>query len=153
MRYIKKYFSLKRISLLLFQFNENEPIKYDAGCNFNVEVLKEKKVVKYKVWIKNELAHESTVYFDSLLLNTFKFKKPYLLIGNCFTNEKFRGQNIYPFVLNKIAKDYNNLERVYVLVNPENIPSIKGIKKAGFILLNKLFTYRFFIFHFNKMKS
>ena len=46
----------------------------------------------------------------------------------------YRGRSIYPQVINKIAFETLNkgIEDVFIVVNNNNIPSIKGIERAGF---------------------
>ncbi|TCN62203.1 hypothetical protein [Acetobacteroides hydrogenigenes] len=55
------------------------------------------------------------------------------LIHYCETNPKFRGLGIYPYVLKYICNKYPDLDKI-IVVNKKNIPSIKGIEKACFIL-------------------
>ena len=77
-------------------------------------------------------------------------------IGECFTNEEFKGNSIYPFVINHIAKEEilkNKQKEVFIIVNSDNISSIKGIEKAGFELYTKIKANRFLFFHYNVFKS
>lgn len=54
-------------------------------------------------------------------------------IGPCFTDESARGRGYYPQTLDFIIKNLKNAQDFYMIVDDENIASIKGIKKAGFI--------------------
>ena len=55
-------------------------------------------------------------------------------IGPCITNEQYRGNGIYPQILNYIVHSHGNKNtKFYMFVAKDNIPSIHGIEKAGFI--------------------
>lgn len=57
-----------------------------------------------------------------------------LEIGPCFTNPAFRGKGIFPKVLSEICRRRgNNTQTFYIFADEKNIPSIKGIEKAGFV--------------------
>lgn len=67
------------------------------------------------------------------------FKFPFLAkgeycIGPCFTYPTFRGQGIYPTVLNSICQleSYPSDTVFYMVVSDTNTPSVRGIEKAGF---------------------
>lgn len=54
-----------------------------------------------------------------------------LHLGFCFTEAGFRGMGYYPLLLKYIQNQYIDKD-IYMIVDEENIPSIKGIEKAGF---------------------
>ncbi len=56
-----------------------------------------------------------------------------------YTFERFRGQGLYPFLLQKIAARNKKAKLIYVF--PNNISSVKGIRKAGFKFLGNLKGY------------
>jgi len=66
------------------------------------------------------------------------FKFPFmgkhdLEIGPCYTYSSFRGQGIYPKVLTEICRrQCKDTSLFYMIVDETNIPSIKGIERAGF---------------------
>ena len=65
------------------------------------------------------------------------FKFPFLnksdyCIGPCVTYPEFRGKGIYPAVLNAICQSYPTDTIFYMIVSDTNLPSIRGIEKAGF---------------------
>jgi len=72
--------------------------------------------------------HTSCLYTYSATLTALKLNG--VLIGDCFTNSTYRGQSVYPKMLQFIAKE-NKGHSVYVFVSPFNQPSIAGIEKAG----------------------
>jgi RimJ/RimL family protein N-acetyltransferase len=102
--------------------------------NFKYQIDKSRKKNKWCYVIKegNILVHASYLYDTVFLLKLLKKKGP--VIGDCYTNKHYRGQSIYPHVINKIALETlkKGVEEVFIVVNPENMGSIKGIEKAGF---------------------
>lgn len=55
-----------------------------------------------------------------------------LEIGPCYTYPAFRGKGIYPKVLSEICRRRgNDTSSFYMIVDETNLPSIKGIEKAG----------------------
>lgn len=60
-------------------------------------------------------------------------------IGPCMTIPEYRGKGIYPQVLNYITYSCGGRDtKFYMLVNPTNESSIKGIKKANFKFCGKV---------------
>ena len=60
-------------------------------------------------------------------------KKTDIEIGPCHTKENYRGKGIYKNVLNFINNKYCEKKRnAYMIVDENNIPSIKGIEGVGF---------------------
>ena len=54
-------------------------------------------------------------------------------IGPCFTYPQFRGKGYYPQMLKYICSNIGTEKTVfYMIVDANNIPSIKGIEKAAF---------------------
>lgn len=56
-----------------------------------------------------------------------------LEIGPCYTHPAFRGKGIFPKVLSEICRRRNNTQTFYIFAHENNISSIKGIEKAGFV--------------------
>jgi RimJ/RimL family protein N-acetyltransferase len=58
-----------------------------------------------------------------------------MLLEGAFTLEAFRGQRIMPEAMSKIAEKGMDFEarRIYTFVGADNIPSLKGCKRSGFI--------------------
>jgi len=56
------------------------------------------------------------------------------------TFPQFRGKGIYPATLIKIQRylQENGYKRVFICVKVENLPSIRGIEKAGFSFVTKI---------------
>lgn len=54
-------------------------------------------------------------------------------IGPCVTDEDFRGQGLYPYVLSRIVEaELGEQDKAFMIVEDSNLPSIRGIMKAGF---------------------
>lgn len=138
------------IDLLLFAFSpgeNNELHKNDWKIEFD------SKAKEYRIQDGDILVHRSRVFHRSRLLSNFHFKGPLITIGDCFTNDRYRGQGIYPMVLRKIAMEYSEAIPVFILVAPDNFSSIRGIEKAGFHFMGRLSCFRFLIFYLNKRVS
>ena len=56
-------------------------------------------------------------------------------IGPCYTTPNHRGKGIYPFALSKVCEFFKERKksRALICTKTKNLPSIKGIKKAGFL--------------------
>lgn len=64
---------------------------------------------------------------------TFTLKKNEIYLGDFITSPIFRGQKIYPFLLNHIVNLYLNDDKIiYIATVKENVSSQKGIQHAGF---------------------
>ncbi len=111
----------------------------------------------YLAYEKGECIHRSWVRSGKQLVNlNWAFK---LQIENnehyihyCETAVKARGKNIYPHVLDHIAKDYKNKGRVFLTVNKNNNASIKGVEKAGFIEKERIILLLVLGFKIRKIK-
>ena len=117
---------------------------------YSIEKIREKNKWRYFIKDFNILAHESYLYDVIFLLRSINKKGP--VIGNCFTNKEYRGQSIYPYVVNTITNDALNsgIKEVFIVVNQNNISSIKGIEKASFIKFAAIRATRWLLFYKNK---
>ena len=97
---------------------------------FQVMTLGKAKI--YYVQRENDIIHTSYVIPACA---KFPFmKKDDLEIGPCYTYPAFRGRGIYPKVLSEICRrKCNDTSSFYMIVDENNLPSIKGIEKAGFV--------------------
>jgi len=105
---------------------------------------------KYIISEGGILVHESTVFNRLFLLRLIDEKGP--AIGDCYTNEHYRGRSIYPSMLNKLAEELLIAQRhkeIFVVVDHDNTSSIRGIEKAGFKLHSKIETNRYLFFYLN----
>jgi hypothetical protein len=102
--------------------------------------------VAYVVFCSGEIVHESWVCFDAPLPSQFGFDFRLPVIDRSFTQNPYRGKDIFPYTLNYILHDLQNRRisrSVYILVSPTNTASIRGIQKAGFKVLGHLKGTRF----------
>ena len=90
---------------------------------------------RYHIWFLldgNKVIHSSYVV-PKCYKFPFLTKKDYE-IGPCITNKNYRNRGIYSFVLHRISIYYQyEGADFYMVVRSDNIPSIKGIEKAGFV--------------------
>ena len=69
-------------------------------------------------------------------------RKSDIQIANCYTDPLFRGNQLYPFALSFIGKVYEN-NAVWIGSRNDNDASLSGIKKAGYILISKVYKSTF----------
>lgn len=90
---------------------------------------------RYRIYYVKD-GNNEIIHYSHVLPNFFKFpfmRSNDLEIGPCWTNESYRGQNIYPYIITLILKNLCRKNRTfYMFTEEENIPSQKGILKAGF---------------------
>ncbi|WP_417857666.1 GNAT family N-acetyltransferase [Xanthomarina gelatinilytica] len=117
---------------------------------YSIKIKKEpKRDVYYVLNNENQIVHRSFVFKKVHLLKLIKTEGR--VIGGCFTPENYRGQGLYPFILNTIGREYfeTNDFNLYIIVDKTNLASIRGIEKSGFKRVNSITTKRFGIFYFN----
>jgi len=121
-------FKLKSIvypSRILFLVLDGEVVAHYSLMNFNNDI---------------PIDWASVIFSDS----------KYTYIGECYTNETYRGKNIYPFALCYLSTLAERHNKIPVLTcNSKNKASIRGIEKAGFKLLGKILYFS--KFGFNKI--
>ena len=111
---------------------------------------KNKQLATYRLLIDAAFVHKSNVFYNTHFLKTIgKFGAP--VIGDCHTDNAFRGKGIYPYMLVHIYRELLTAHKeIYILVSPENAPSIRGIEKAGFRKVARVKTTRLGPFYLNK---
>jgi hypothetical protein len=57
------------------------------------------------------------------------------LIANCFTEPAMRGRHLYPRMLMRVCQELarQGYGRAAISCEPQNLPSIRGIERAGFV--------------------
>jgi RimJ/RimL family protein N-acetyltransferase len=125
-------------------FNEATP-NYSIGKSN----LSEGKTC-YFIKDSGKVVHKSYLFSKVFLLKSIKKSGP--VIGDCVTVKSHRGQSIYPYVINKIAKEVLEKDKktVYIIVDKNNLSSIKGIEKAGFSKLASIVAKRWLWFYFKR---
>ena len=148
---IFKYFKMKTIHM--YVYHRDTPYVVDLPepkYAYHIE-HKKKGQTTYRIKKDGCTIHESTVYKRLHFLGIIDKQGP--TIGNCFTHDDYRGQGIYPAMLNLITNKLlveEQIPEVFVIVDVHNIPSIKGIEKAGFTLYATVKTKRFLFFYINQ---
>ena len=98
---------------------------------------------RYKIFYIFE--NQKMVHFSNVLPKIFKYsfmRKSDIQIANCYTDPLFRGNQLYPFALSFIGKVYEN-NAVWIGSRNDNDASLSGIKKAGYILISKVYKSMF----------
>ncbi|MCU0323235.1 MAG: hypothetical protein MUE72_12520, partial [Chitinophagaceae bacterium] len=79
---------------------------FDEGKKTNISHVDNKKFFKaYVVFDKDKFVHVSCMFKNNLLAKQLGYKKAFT-IGECVTNNTYKGQGIYPSILKKIKADY-----------------------------------------------
>ena len=147
-RFLKKL-RVQNIDVLVYEMTCYEPLNL---VNSNYVIKKERLKNKWFYYIKQSknVIHKSYLFDSVFLLKLINKKGP--VIGDCYTQKKFRGQSIYPYVINTIAKEVleNGEDEVFIIVNRKNKPSIRGIEKAGFTRKVSIKTRRWLYFYLKK---
>lgn len=131
MKKLIKIFRVRHIDVLIYKIDHY--IEFNApNFSYKIEKTRIKNKWCYTIKESNIFVHVSYLYDKVFLLKLLKKVGP--VIGDCYTNKQYRGQSIYPQVINRIALETLNkaIEEVFIVVDHENISSIKGIEKAGF---------------------
>ncbi|MCJ8320352.1 MAG: GNAT family N-acetyltransferase [Colwellia sp.] len=93
-----------------------------------------------------QVLHTSFVQFRSRYKKLIQEDNHVPLIGNCWTDRNYRGKGFYPYTISAVADEMfrRNYQRVIVSCASDNIPSIKGIEKSDFELVNRIRSYILF---------
>jgi RimJ/RimL family protein N-acetyltransferase len=149
-RYLK-YFKIVTIDVIVYRIAKENILPFpDLDFDIQTEILP-KGSKKYFIKENEVLVHSSSLFNKLNILRLIQKKGP--AIGDCFTNPDYRGKSIYPFVINFIAKELleeNRIKEVFIIVNRDNIKSIRGIEKAGFNKFYSIKATRWLYFYFNK---
>lgn len=147
-RIIKKF---RTIDIKVFIYKRTDVVEFNMP-DFAYQIEKKREINKWRYTINdcNTLVHQSNLYDSIFLLKSINKKGP--VIGNCFTNKHYRGQSIYPYVINTITNEAlsKGQKEVFIVVNQNNISSIKGIEKVSFIKIAAVSAKRWLWFYKNK---
>ena len=142
---------------LFYKYKKSELIEIDARFNYNFFKpslsnlkLHEGSFLIYLFWyifsfggykIFYIFENQKMVHFSNVLPKIFKYsfmRKEDIQIVNCYTDPLFRGNQLYPFALSTIGEEYAD-NTVWVGSRSDNYASLSGIKKAGYILMSKVY--------------
>jgi hypothetical protein len=148
----RKYLKVTTIDMLVYAMTQDDiavaPPILDPGFIVSQATLPDGKKL-YSITEKGQTVHKSFVFEKLRLLRLIGKDGP--AIGDCYTNEDYRGKAIYPFVINKIARDLlsSGVAEVFIIVGRDNHSSIRGIEKAGFHLHSEIKAKRFLLFFYS----
>ena len=84
----------------------------------------------------NDATGHYLVMFNNDKNNYIDLKKREAYIHYCFVDPKQRNKKIYQKALVNICYELfhsNNINRIYIVVDKSNLPSLKAIEKVGFV--------------------
>jgi predicted acetyltransferase len=99
--------------------------------------------ILFAVTDNKKVIHTSFVQFKSRYKKLIHESHETPLIGNCWTDNNYRGQGLYPKTIQLAAESLfvSGYKRVLISCAVNNIASIKGIEKAQFSLIHELKSY------------
>jgi len=142
---------------LFYKYDKSELIEIDAQFNyyffkpslFNLK-LHEGSLFIYLFWYIFTLGrykifyifkNQTMVHYSNVLPKIFKYSfmsNKDIQIANCYTDPLFRGNQLYPFALSFIGKEYKD-NTVWIGSRSDNNASLSGIDKAGYTLISKVY--------------
>lgn len=145
---IRSIFTISSVDVLIY-VSTKKTLEYDCAINHPIVHNVHGKRESYVVTDLGKIVHKSFLYRDVQIIKLIE--RSGLVIGSCYTNETYRGQSIYPKVLSYIAKDnMASGDDMLMVVDSDNVPSIRGIEKAGFVKLAHIKAKKWTMFYFNK---
>lgn len=146
-----KSFRIITIDVVIYQMTNQVILPFpDAEYEIETELISRRKK-KYFIQDKGVLVHQSFLFNTVFLLQLIHKKG--VVIGDCYTHPDYRGKSIYPSVIHSIAKEVlqnATNKAVFMIVNQDNLSSIKGIEKAGFKKCATIKAKRGLCFYFDK---
>lgn len=105
------------------------PLPWEFRCH-EFDGVKDFFIAKDHVGVQ----HISWVYLHEHRNRLLALGEKEAEIKFCLTMPAFRGRGIYPHIIGLILDHLHStgIERVFMCVHSENVPSIRGIEKAGF---------------------
>ena len=134
----------------LYKKNEKKSLRKTL-FRLYISLLTFNKTKVYLVTDKNG----KVIHTSYTICRNFKYRfmeKNEILIGPCSTEIEYRGKGIYPYVLNYIINNTNNVN-YYLIIKPDNNSSIKGAEKAGFEITDRKINKSKFLNCFIEHKS
>lgn len=116
-------------------------IGLDSG-GILIAIFYEKRIA-HTSWLTNQ---DQSAIFDSIFKSSAFAGKNFGYIGPCNTYNNHKGKRLYPYALQKachLLLEFGN-EAVLINTKKNNIPSIKGIIRAGFKPFVKVYKFRIF---------
>lgn len=151
MRIIRKLYRQlrpRKVETLVYGFDLGRQTIPAVAVRDTIEVETHKVDNKRRIFralVDGAEVNRNYLYTGNLLARQLGYRR-LPLVGDCSTAEQCRGRNIYPYMLTQMLhwlKDNEAAQQVLIFVAPGNIPSVKGIEKAGFKKLRHVIVYRF----------
>lgn len=145
---IKPYLKVKKIDVLIYYMTPDFITSFPS-LDYQIDRQEvDSNKTKFSITIDKICIHKSFLFKKLNILRLIHKKGP--TIGDCVTIPEYKGKSIYPFVINYIANEVlKETNEVFIIVNSDNLSSIRGIEKAGFKLHTKIQAKRFLLFYFN----
>ena len=149
MKKIARQFRTINIDVLVYRMAAVPP-ESPGELPFDVAQTNNANKTCYSITDNGKFVHRSFLYDKVNLLKLLGKRGP--AIGNCVTDNAYRGQSIYPKMIYRIATEQlkNGKNEVFIIVNADNTASIRGIEKAGFEMYASVKAKRFLMFYFDK---
>lgn len=149
MKRIKKLFRVVPIDVLVYRMTR-VPVASPGELPYEIAAEKGNGNTCFSVSDNGKFVHRSFLYDKIHVLKLLGKNGP--AIGNCVTGEDYRGQSVYPKMIHRIAVGQlqEGKKEVFIIVNPDNTASVRGIEKAGFELYASIKARRFLLFYFDK---
>lgn len=150
---IRRFSRIEKIDTFVYYKTKDQSFQVDNSFPVAGTEIREQTPGRGKrsfhTFSDGKLSHISNIFEKAHVLTLINGKGP--VIGDCFTVEEYRGKSLYPYTIDKLCQMLfsEGHEIVYILVAPDNIASIKGIEKAGFIKKCRIITNRYLLFYFN----
>lgn len=146
----RRYFRIARIDLHIYSMRKADWVAFPPiGFEVQYEKLSDGRS-RYFIMDQGNFVHQSFLFPQLNVLKLIGRKGP--AIGDCVTEPAYKGRSIYPYVINRVAGEMlmdNRCPEVFIIVNSDNISSIRGIEKAGFQLHTKIKAKRFLVFYYH----
>lgn len=124
--------------MLVYSKNNFTTEKKSINDRFKLLVTKGYLHRKYQLFDDSLLVHESTI-FRITPLAIFAGYISFKVVGNCYTNPRYRGQGIYGMMINYL---WNQEGKFILFVNDDNFNSQSGLTKVGFHIIDKFIIKR-----------
>ncbi|HYE23809.1 MAG TPA: hypothetical protein VEG32_01295 [Clostridia bacterium] len=117
--------------------------RFDAKHTSGVPAIDRRLVrdrICYAVFEDGVVLHEVWVRFDALLPAHFGFDFGTPILGDGFTVPHARGRGLQKTTLAHVINDLlaSGYKQVYTMVSPHNEPSLRGVRRVGFVPLARL---------------
>jgi hypothetical protein len=149
MKKIKKYGRIVPIDVRVYSMTQVPETRL-GDVPYEITETKHKGKADYNVTDNGKFVHRISLYDGLYVLKLIGKQGP--SFGDAVTAIEYRGQGVYPKMMQNISIDQlqKGEKEVFLVVNSVNAISIRGIDKAGFELRATIKAKRFLWIYFNK---